>query len=113
MKVSRTKFVIIFLLSAFAFQFITNSLLGSEVRLFPRNGEWFPGADSSIAWKSTLAMIVYPVKYVLVGPFSFLCTDPDGAPPVPFVIFTVYWTAIALVLHFLFSKIIIRKRARV
>jgi len=37
MTISRTKFVIIFLVSAFAFQIITNLLL------VPVNGEWFPG----------------------------------------------------------------------
>ena len=53
MKISRTKFVILFLLSGFAFQFISNSLVGSEVRLFPGNGESFLGTGSPIAWKST------------------------------------------------------------
>jgi hypothetical protein len=81
MRISRTKFVTIFLVSAFVFQFISNSLLGPEVRLFPANGEFFPGADSPIAWKSTLATILYPVKIVLIGPLSFLAKDPDPAPP--------------------------------
>lgn len=40
MKISRTKFVIVFLVSTFAFQFISNSLLGLEVRLFPADVEW-------------------------------------------------------------------------
>lgn len=40
MKISRTKFVIVFLVSTFGFQFISNSLLGFDVRLFPTDGEW-------------------------------------------------------------------------
>ena len=111
MKISRTKFVILFLVSAVAFQFISNSLLGSEVRLFPVNGEWFPGTGSPIAWKSTLSTILYPVKFVLIGPLSFLAQDPDPAPPVLLLAFAFYWTAIALVLHYLLSKIITRKKA--
>jgi len=111
MKISRTKFVILFLVSAFAFQFISNSLLGPEVRLFPVNGEWFPGTGSPIAWKSTLATILYPIKFVLIGPLSFLGKDPDPAPPVLLLAFAFYWTAIALVLHYLLSKIITRKKA--
>ncbi|MBO9571772.1 MAG: hypothetical protein J7497_06120 [Chitinophagaceae bacterium] len=110
MKISRTKFIIVFLVSAFTFQFISNSVLGTEISLFPKNGDWFPGADSPIGWKSTLATILYPVKYVLVGPWWFLAKDPDPAPPVLFLAFAVYWSAIALVLHFLLSKIVIRKK---
>lgn len=112
MKTSGTKFVIIFLVSAFVFQFISNSVLGTEVRLFPRNGEWFPGTGSPIGWKSTLAAILYPVKFVLIKPLSFLGKDPDPAPPVLLFAFACYWTAIALVLYYLFSKIFTRKRAK-
>src|SRR6478736_3885793 len=110
MKISRTKFVLLFLVSAFAFQFISNSLLGPEVRLFPVNGEWFPGTGSTIAWKSTLATILYPVKIVLVGPLSPLFTDPDPAPPILVLAFAFYWTAIALVIYYLLSKIRTRKK---
>ena len=110
MKTSGTKFVILFLVSAFAFQFISNSLLGPEVRLFPVNGEWFPGTGSPIAWKRTLATILYPIKIVLIGPLSFLGKDPDPAPPVLIFAFAFYWTAMALVLYYLLSKIITRKK---
>jgi hypothetical protein len=110
MKISGTKFVVLFLVSAFAFQFISNSVLGPEVRLFPANGEWFPGAGSPVGWKNTLATILYPVKFVLIGPLSFLAKDPDPAPPVLVFAFALYWTAIALVLYYLLSKIITRKK---
>ena len=111
MKISLTKFIAIFLVSAFAFQFISNSLLGPEVRLFPVNREWFPGTGSPIAWKSTLATILYPIKIVLVGLLSPLFTDPDPAPPILVLAFALYWTALALVLYYLLSKIITRKKA--
>lgn len=107
------KFVIIFLILAFAFQFISNSLLGDEIGLFPHNGEWYPGVGSTIAWKNTVGSIIYPVKYILVEPLSFLAQDPDPVPPVLLIAFTVYWTAIALVLYYLFyllNKIITRKK---
>ena len=111
MKISRTRFVAVFLISAFVFQFISNSLLGPEVRLFPVNGEWFPGTGSSITWKNTLATIIYPIKIILVGPLSPLFTDPDPAPPILVIAFALYWTVIALVLHFILSKIFTRKKA--
>jgi len=113
MKTPRTKFIIIFLVSAFAFQFISNSVLGPEVRLFPANGEWYPGADSPIGWKRTLATIIYPVKFVLIDPLSFLAQDPDPVPPVLLIAFAIYWAAIALVLYYLYyllNKIITRKK---
>jgi hypothetical protein len=110
MRISGTRFVIIFLVSAVAFQFISNSLLGPEVRLFPVNGEWFPGTGSPTGWKSTLATILYPVKFVLIGPLSFLGKDPDPVPPVLIIAFGLYWTAMALVIYYLLSKIIIRKK---
>jgi len=104
MKISRKKFVILFLVSAFAFQVITNLLLA------PVNGEWFPGTDSPIAWKRTVAKIIYPVKVVLVGPLSPIFNDPDPAPPVRVLACALYWTVIALVLHYLLSKIFNRKK---
>ena len=111
MKISRKKFVITFLVSAFAFQFISNSLLGDEVELFPNNGKWYPGVGSPIAWKNIVGSIIYPVKYILVEPLSFLAQDPDSPPPVLLIAFAIYWTAIALVLHFLFSMLFDRKKA--
>lgn len=111
MKISRKKFVVTFLVSAFAFQFISNSLLGDSVTLFPKNGKWYPGVGSPIAWKNVVASIIHPVKYILVEPLSFLGQDPDAAPPVLLIAFAFYWTAIALVLHFLVSMLFNRKKA--
>ena len=105
MKISRKKFIIIFLVSAFAFQAISNLLLGPVV-----NGTWFPGTDSPIAWKRNLAAILYPIKVVLVGPLAPIFNDPDPAPPIRALACAVYWTLIALVLHFILSKIFIRKK---
>ena len=110
MKISRTKFVILFLVSAFAFQFITNALLGSEVGLFPGKGESFLGTGSPIAWKSTVSTILLPVKIVLIGPllpFVEFLTRPESDPPPPFFVigFAFYWTILALAIHYLLGKI--------
>src|SRR5687768_1417311 len=104
MKISRTILDIIFLVSAFAFQGISNLLL------VPVNGDWFRGMDSPIAWKRTLANIIYPVKIVLVGPLSPIFNDPDPAPPIRALACALYWTVIALVLYYLISKIKVRKK---
>jgi hypothetical protein len=104
MKISRTKFVIVFLVSAFAFQLISNLLL------VPVNGDWFPGTGSPIAWKRTLAAILYPVRIVLVGPLSRVLNDPDPAPPIRALACAIYWTVIALILYYLIGKIKTRKK---
>lgn len=110
MNRSISKFILVFLLSAFAFQFISNSLLGPEVRLFPANGEWFPGAGSATGWKSTLSSILFPVKFVLLGPWPSIFKGPDPAPPVLLFAFTLYWTMMATLLYFLLHKLFIRKK---
>lgn len=113
MKVSKSRFVLGFLILAFAFQFISNSVLGPEISLFPGNGDWYPGAESPTAWKSTFAATIYPVKFVLIRPLSFLAQDPDPVPPVLLIAFAAYWTAIALLIYylfFLFGRAFIRKR---
>jgi len=109
MKISRTKFVILFLVFGFAFQFISNSLLGPDVRLFPAHGESFLGTGSPIAWKSIVSIILLPVKIVLMGPLlpfiAFLRQEPDTPPPFFLIGFAIYWTILALTVHYLISKI--------
>lgn len=105
MKVSRTKFVIVFLVSAFVFIGITNLLLGPIV-----NGTWFPGSDSPITWKRNVASIIYPIKVVLVGPLAPIFNDPDPAPPIRALACAVYWIAMALVIYFILSKIFTAKK---
>ncbi len=102
---SKTKFIMIFLISGFVFQFISNSLLGSEVRLFPVNGEYFPGTGSPIVWKSIVSTILYPVKVVLLGPLLSLFELPDPPPPLLVIAFVLYWTLLALILYYLLDKI--------
>ena len=105
MKMSLRKFVIIFLVSAFAFVGITNLILN------PVNGDWFAGMNSPITWKHTLANIIYPVKIVLVGPLAPIFNDPDPAPPIRVLACAVYWAVIAAILYFLIRivKTVIKK----
>jgi hypothetical protein len=110
MKISRKKFVIIFVLSAFVFQFITNSLLGPKVGGLPVNGDWFSGTGSPMVWKRTVAAIIHPIRIVLVGPLSPIFNDPDPVPPLLAFFCALYWTFLALVLHFILSKINFRKK---
>jgi hypothetical protein len=110
MKISRTKFVLFFLLFAFVFQFLTNSVLGPDVRLFPAgNSAAFLGLGSPIAWKNVVSIILLPVKAVLIGPLipfiNFLRQEPDTPPPFFLVGFAFYWTLLALGIYYLCAKI--------
>src|SRR3989344_9256132 len=105
MKISRKKFVILFLISGFAFMFITTTLLGSTgPRGFPKHPDSFLGTASPIAWKRTVSTIILPIKIVLIGPLAlpqinFLKEDPP--PPFIGIYLIFYWTIIASIIHYL------------
>ena len=102
MNMPRIKFVFFFLLFAFAFLFGTTLLLDQPP-------ESFPGSESQVAWKSAVSTILSPVKIILLGPLlpfiKFLHQDPDTPPPFFLAGFAIYWTILALIIHYLFSKI--------
>ncbi len=113
MKTSATRFALVFLVFAFSFQFVSNSLLGPEIALFPANGEWYPGMDSQTTWKYALAIVLYPVKLIMIAPLSFLGQDPDPPPPLLVVAFAVYWTGLALLAYYILGNVIRRKKTTI
>lgn len=108
MNISRKRFVILFIIFALAFQFASNSLFGSEVRLFPAIGQSYLSTDSSIGWKKVGSTILLPVKVVLLGPVVPLVAQLDEDPPPPFIVgmFIIYWAILASVLHYLLRKVV-------
>jgi len=102
MNIPRIKFVFLFLIFAFAFLFGTNLLLDQAP-------ESFLGSESQVAWKSAVSTILSPIKIILIGPLlpfiKFLHQDPDTPPPFFLVGFAFYWTILALILHYLLSKL--------
>jgi len=102
MHISRIKFVFFFLIFAFAFVFGTTVILDQPP-------ESFMGSESQIAWKSTVSTILSPIKIILIGPLlpfiKLLHKDPDTPPPFFLVGFAIYWTILALLLHYIISKI--------
>jgi hypothetical protein len=107
MHISRTKFVIIFLVSASVFLFVSNALFGTDARVFPQPPESFLGTESPIAWKSAGYKILLPIKAVLIGPMlftgDFLREDPP--PPLVGAVFALYWSILALVLYYFLGKV--------
>lgn len=108
---SKTKFVILFIIFGFAFLFITTSLLGSTgPRGFPQPPDSIltTGSDSPIAWKNAVSTIILPIKVVLIGPLAlpqvnFLKEDPP--PPFVGIYFIFYWTILALLIHYFLGKL--------
>ena len=105
MKGPRARFVARFLVCAFAFQFLSNSLLGSEVRLFPARDESFLGMGSPVAWKDAVSTVLLPVKAVLIGPLLPLTKLEDLPPPFLAIAFAMYWTVLALFVHYVIGKL--------
>lgn len=102
MNISRTKFVIVFLVFAFAFLFTTTGLL-------EQSAETFLGSDSHIAWKSVVGTMLSPIKVVLIGPLlpfiKFLHQDPDTPPPFFLAGFAIYWATLAWLVHFVIDRL--------
>jgi hypothetical protein len=107
MNISRKKFVFLFIIGAFAFQFLYNSLLGPDTLFFPKQGESYLETDSDIAWKSAGAKILLPIKLALLGPMlssdNFLREDPP--PPFVAAAFIFYWSILALIIHYLIRRV--------
>jgi hypothetical protein len=102
MKISRTAFVILFLIFGFAFVFGTILILNQP----PLS---FQGSESQGTWRSAVSTLLSPIKIVLMGPLlpalEILHGDPDTPPPFFIVLFASYWSVLALVLHHFLSKI--------
>ena len=101
MRTSRIKFVVLFLILAFAFLFGTNLLLDQPA-------ESLLGTGSQVGWKSVVSTILSPIKIILIGPLlpfiNFLAQDPDTPPPFFLVGFAIYWALLALGLHYLIGR---------
>jgi len=109
MKISKIKFVSLFLISGFAFLFLYNVVIRSVTRLLPESGDSFLGSESLTGWKSVVSAILYPVKIVLIGPVLPLLNLPDPPPPFIVIGIAIYWTILALVIYYIISKIRIAK----
>ena len=102
MKISRTAFVILFLIFGFAFIFGTTSILNQAP-------ESFLGSETQGAWESVVSTILSPIKIVLIGPLlpfiNLLHKDPDTPPPFFLAMFAFYWAILAALLHHFLSHI--------
>ena len=104
MKVSRIKFVSLFIVSGLAY------LISCRLILNQRGPSLFGSDLPQAAWQSAVSLVLSPVRFVSMGPLQPLfkwMLDQDGDPPPPMllVMYVVYWTILAVVLHYFLSKI--------
>lgn len=110
MRISRKKFIILFLICGFAFLFITTTLLGTTgPRGFPKPPDSIlrTGSDSPIAWKSTVSKIILPIKIILIGPLALPQINflkEDSPPPFISIYLIFYWTILASIIYPLVNK---------
>lgn len=102
MKISRIKFVFLFLIFGFVF------LIGT-ILLLDQPAESLLATESQVEWQAIVSNILSPIKIILIGPLlpfiNFLHQDPDTPPPFFLIGFACYWTVLAIILHYLFGKI--------
>lgn len=109
MKISRKKFVVLFIVCGFVFLFITTSFLGSTgLGGFPQPPDSLLGIDSPVTWKRVVSTIILPIKIVLIGPLllpsvDFLKDDPP--PPFVGIYFIFYWTILASLIYYVSGKL--------
>lgn len=108
MRISRKKFVILFIACGFAFLFVTSSLLGSTgFRVFPKAPDSLLDIDSPVTWKHTVSIIISPIKIVLLGPLVLPSIDilkEDPPPPFIVIYLVCYWAILASAVHYLLGR---------
>jgi len=101
MKISLVKFILLFLVFAFACTFFTPSVLNQPPDVFVPE-------EPVITWKGIAGIILSPVKIILLGPLvpfiNWLHQDPDTPPPFFLFGFAIYWSLLAAVVHYVLRR---------
>jgi len=97
MRSSRKRFVVSFLAFGYGLNFLARLLLNQSPEALWASPDQQP-------WQRFAATILSPIRVVLVAPINWLQQDPDPPPPFRIILFAVYWSALALVIHYFISK---------
>ena len=96
MRLTRKKFVLLFLAVGYAFHFATKFLLNQAPEAL-----W--ASPTQAAWQRYVSTILAPIRIVLVGPINWLQQDPDPPPPFRLILFAAYWSLLALGIYYLLA----------
>jgi len=107
MRVSRSQFVVRFLVFGFVYTTATRLILNQMPASLSRSDY---GSISQATWQVTVSTLLTPIKFVLMGPLLplfnwMLSQDGDPPPPLILVMYAFYWVVLALVLYFFLSKL--------
>jgi len=96
MKISKTKFILLFVAAAAVFMLSTTLLLKQP-------------AESVFGTGSVLSLILSPIKMLLMGPLlpfiKWLRQDPDTPPPFFLAGFVFYWTVLGYLVYVLMRRL--------
>lgn len=92
MRLSKRKFVLLFLAFGYAVHFATKFLLNQPP-------ETLGASPNQEAWQQHVSTILAPLKAVLFGPINWLQQDPDPPPPFRLILCAAYWSLLALGIH--------------
>jgi len=99
MKISKVKFVVLFVIAATVFMIATTLLLGQP-------------AETLLGTCSVAGILLWPFKLILMGPplpfIHFLRQGPDMPRPLFLVGFAFYRGLLALSIHYIICKLKIR-----
>jgi len=101
MHLSRKRFVVSFLAFGYGLNFLARLLLNQSPEALYASPDQQP-------WQRCVATILSPIRVVLVAPINWLQQDPDPPPPFRVILFAVYWSALAVGIHYL----LFRRRVR-
>lgn len=97
MRMTRKKFVLLFLACGFALHFATRILLNQAP-----DALW--AAPGQQAWQQHASTVLSPIRVVLVGPVNWIMQDPDPPPPFRIILFAAYWSGLALGIYYFLSR---------
>ncbi len=97
MRLTRKKFVLLFLAGGYGLHFACKFLLDQSP-----DALW--ASPDQEAWQRHVSTILSPIKVVLMGPVNWLLQDPDPPPPFRMILFAAYWSLLALGIHYLLSR---------
>jgi hypothetical protein len=96
MRITRKKFVLLFLACGFALHFASKLLLDQ-----PPDALW--AVPDQEPWQRNISTALAPIRVVLIGPVSWLMQDPDPPPPFRIILCLAYWSLLAMGIHKLLS----------
>jgi hypothetical protein len=97
MRLTRTKFVLVFIAFGYTFHFVTKFLLSQPP-------DALGASPNQAAWQASVSTILSPIRIVLIGPILWLQQDPDPPPPLLMIVLAIYWSLLALGIHALLTR---------